>query len=130
VREPDPEADALIRAEAARLNVAPRTIGDAEIIERCMYALINEGAAILADGIAASPADIDLIWCNGYGFPRARGGPMAYADTLGLATVYDGIRRFAVAHGPRYWMAAPLLADLAARHSSFAAWHAQRAGHI
>jgi len=125
-REPDAEVDALIRAEAARLNVAARASSDTEIIERCMYALINEGAAILADGIAASPQDIDVIWCNGYGFPRARGGPMAYADTVGLGSVYDGVRRLAAEHGSRYWTAAPLLADLGGRRSSFAAWHAER----
>jgi 3-hydroxyacyl-CoA dehydrogenase len=127
VREADSEVDALIRAEAVRLNVAPREISDTEIIERCIYALINEGAAILAEGIAASPEDIDIIWCNGYGFPRARGGPMAYADTVGLATVYDGVRRLAAEHGSRYWTAASLLADLGTRHSSFSAWHAERA---
>jgi 3-hydroxyacyl-CoA dehydrogenase len=126
-REPDAAVDALIQAEAARLNIAPRDISDREIIERCIYALINEGAAILADGIAASPADIDVIWCNGYGFPRSRSGPMAYADTVGLGTVYDGVRRLATEHGARYWSAAPLLADLGRRHSSFAAWHAERA---
>jgi len=126
VREADSEVDALIRAEAVRLNVAPREISDTEIIERCIYALINEGAAILAEGIAASPEDIDIIWCNGYGFPRARGGPMAYADTVGLATVYDGVRRLAAEHGSRYWTAASLLADLGGRRSSFAAWHAER----
>jgi 3-hydroxyacyl-CoA dehydrogenase len=125
-RAPDPEVEMLIRAEAARLNIAARDLSDTEIIERCIYALINEGAAILADGIAACPQDIDVIWCNGYGFPRARGGPMAYADTVGLASVYDGIRRLAAEHGSRYWTAAPLLADLGRRHSSFAAWHAER----
>jgi 3-hydroxyacyl-CoA dehydrogenase len=125
-REVDAAVDALIRAEAVRLNVVPRDISDAEIIERCIYALINEGAALLGEGIAASPADIDIIWCNGYGFPRARGGPMAYADTVGLATVYDGVRRLAAEHGPRYWTAAALLADLGGRRSSFAAWHAER----
>ena len=125
----DPEVDALIRAEAARLNVAPRDVSDAAIIERCIYALINEGAAILSDGIAASPLDIDVIWCNGYGFPHARGGPMAYADTVGLAAVYDGITRLALEHGTRYWSAAPLLAQLAAQHSTFAAWQAARTGH-
>ena len=124
----DPQVDALIRAEAARLNVAARDLSDATIIERCMWALINEGAAILSDGIAASPHDIDVIWCNGYGFPRARGGPMAYADTIGLAAVYDGIRRLAVEHGARYWSAAPLLAQLAAQNTTFAAWHAARTG--
>jgi len=127
-RTPDAEVDALIRAEAARLKIAPRDISDTEIIERCIYALINEGAAILADGIAASPEDIDIIWCNGYGFPRARGGPMAYADTVGLASVYDAVQRLAAEHGSRYWTAASLLADLGRRHSSFAAWHAERIG--
>jgi 3-hydroxyacyl-CoA dehydrogenase len=125
-RSPDPEVDVLIRTEAARLKVAPRDISDSEIIERCIYALINEGAAILSDGIAASPQDIDLIWCNGYGFPRARGGPMAYADTVGVGAVYDGLRRLAAVHGARYWSAAALLAELAESGSSFAAWQAAR----
>jgi 3-hydroxyacyl-CoA dehydrogenase len=125
-REPDAEVETLIRAEAARLKIAARDISDTEIIERCIYALINEGALILADGVAASPADIDVIWCNGYGFPRARGGPMAYADTVGLASVYDGVRRLSAEHGSRYWTAAPLLAELGKCHSSFAAWHAKR----
>jgi 3-hydroxyacyl-CoA dehydrogenase len=128
-RRVDPEVDALIRAEAARLNIAPRAASDRAIVERCIYALINEGAAILSDGIAASPLDIDVIWCNGYGFPRARGGPMAYADTVGPAAVYDGITRLAAEHGTRYWRAAPLLAELAAQQRTFAAWQAARTGH-
>jgi 3-hydroxyacyl-CoA dehydrogenase len=128
-RQVDPEVDALIRAEAQRLGIAPRELSDAQIIERCVYALINEGAAILTDGIAYSPLDIDVIWCNGYGFPRARGGPMAYADAIGLGTVYEGIRRLAVEHGARYWSAAPLIAELAAQESTFAAWQAARTGH-
>lgn len=128
-RHPDPEIAALIRAEAARLHVAPRPASDAEIVERCIFALINEGAALLDEGIAAAPGDIDVIWCNGYGFPRARGGPMAYADSLGLATVYDGIARLAAEHGVRYWRAAPLLARLAGEGRTFAAWQATRAAH-
>jgi 3-hydroxyacyl-CoA dehydrogenase len=130
VRHADPEVDALIRAEARRLNIAPRAMSDADIIERCMYALVNEGAAILSDGIAAAPQDIDLIWCNGYGFPRARGGPMAYADSLGPATVHDGIRRLALEHGARYWSPAALLAELAAANTTFAAWQAARSAHV
>jgi 3-hydroxyacyl-CoA dehydrogenase len=127
-RQVDPEVDDLIRAEAARLNIAPRELSDAAILERCIYALINEGAAILSEGIAASPLDIDVIWCNGYGFPRTRGGPMAYADTVGLAAVYDGIKRLALEHGTRYWSAAPLLAELATQNTTFAAWQAARTG--
>ena len=126
-REVDPEVEPLIRAEAARLGIAPRMHGDEEILKRCLYALINEGAAILGEGVAATPRDIDLIWCNGYGFPRERGGPMAYADSLGLATVYEGIRHFAAKYGARYWSVAPLLAQLAAANSTFAAWQAVRA---
>jgi 3-hydroxyacyl-CoA dehydrogenase len=128
-RQVDSEVDVLIRAEAARLNIAPRATSDSAIVERCIYALINEGAAILSEGIAASPLDIDVIWCNGYGFPRTRGGPMAYADTVGLAAVYDGIGRLALEHGTRYWSAAPLVAQLAAQNSTFGAWQAARAGH-
>jgi 3-hydroxyacyl-CoA dehydrogenase len=126
VREVDPDVAVLIRAEAARLGVAPRLASDQEILERCLYALINEGAAILTEGIAASAADIDTIWCNGYGFPRTRGGPMAYADTVGLATVYDGVRQLAAAHGARYWQPAALLEQLGSRGSTFAAWSAER----
>jgi 3-hydroxyacyl-CoA dehydrogenase len=126
-RVPDPEVLELIRAEAARLGVAQREIGDDEIVGRCIHALINEGAAILAEGIAASPADIDVIWCNGYGFPRHRGGPMFHADAIGLPRVLGAIRRFAAAHGERWWTPAPLLVTLAEQDSSFGAWQAARA---
>jgi 3-hydroxyacyl-CoA dehydrogenase len=127
VRQVDPEVDVLIRAEAARLKVAPRPLSDAAIVERCIYALINEGAAVLLEGIAAAPLDIDVIWCNGYGFPRARGGPMAYAGSIGLGTVLDGVSRMAAAQGARFWTAAPLLRKLAASNESFAAWQTLRA---
>jgi 3-hydroxyacyl-CoA dehydrogenase len=126
-RQVDPEVEPLIGAEAARLKVAPRAHGDDEILHRCLYALINEGAAILGEGIAATPGDIDVIWCNGYGFPRERGGPMTYADSLGLATVYDGICKLAAKYGARYWSVAPLLARLAAANGTFAAWRSKRA---
>jgi len=124
---PDPEVDAMIVAEAARLDVERREVPDAEILDRCLFALINEGARILGEGIAASPGDIDAIWCNGYGFPRYRGGPMFHADTIGLDTVLAGVRRFAAAHGPTYWTPAPLLVELAARGDTFTAWQARRA---
>ena len=109
---PDPDVAALIRAEAARLGVAARAVGDAEIVERCMLALINEGARVLDEGIAARSADIDVIWCNGYGFPRDRGGPMFYADTLGLGHVLERIDYYAGLLGARYWTPAPLLGRL------------------
>ena len=93
--------------------------GETEIRERCLFALINEGARLLGEGIAASAADIDAIWCNGYGFPRFRGGPMFYADTLGLATVLEGLERYAREQGAEIWSPAPLLVELVAQGLCF-----------
>ncbi len=126
-RMPDPEVTDLIRAEADRLGVAQRSIGPGEIVTRCILALVNEGARILEGGIAESPDDIDVIWCNGYGFPRHRGGPMFYADTVGLRGVVDAIRELAREHGERYWEPAGLIARLAADEATFAGWQAGRA---
>lgn len=123
-RVSDPEVHALIRAEAGRLGVKQRRVPDEEIIERCIFALVNEGARILEKGIAGSPADIDVIWCNGYGFPRHRGGPMFHADTIGLQAVLEAIQNIAKRAGERYWQPAPLIASLAGQQSSFAAWQA------
>ena len=117
----------LIRVEADRLGIARRDVEPGEIVTRCILALVNEGARILEDGIAESPDDIDVIWCNGYGFPRHRGGPMFYADTVGLRGVVDAIRALAREHGERYWEPAGLLARLAADGATFAAWQAGRA---
>jgi len=121
-RTPDPEVVELIRAEAARLGVAQRAIDPNEIVTRCVLALVNEGARVLEEGIAASAADIDVIWCNGYGFPRHRGGPMFYADTIGLPAVVDGIRALAREHGSRDWTPAGLLVTLAGEGASVASW--------
>ncbi|HVS78064.1 MAG TPA: 3-hydroxyacyl-CoA dehydrogenase NAD-binding domain-containing protein [Steroidobacteraceae bacterium] len=121
-READPEVADLARAEARRLGVAQRAIPDEEIVERCIYALVNEGARLLEEGIAGSGADIDVIWCNGYGFPRSRGGPMFYADTVGLPQVLSAIERYREARGPRYWSPAPLLERLARAGGSLAGY--------
>jgi 3-hydroxyacyl-CoA dehydrogenase len=118
-RTNDPEVLELIKAEAERLGVTRRALDDREIVERCMYALINEGAQILDEGIARNAADIDVIWCNGYGYPRTRGGPMFFADTLGLPQVLDGIRRYEREQGSRYWTAAKRLVDLARDNRRF-----------
>jgi 3-hydroxyacyl-CoA dehydrogenase len=91
---PDPEVRELARSEAARLGIAQREIGDEEILTRCIYALINEGARILEEGIAQRPGDIDTVWINGYGFPPYRGGPMYYADAIGAKAIYDRICRY------------------------------------
>jgi len=123
-RAPDPEVEAMITAEAGRLGIERRTVADEEICRRCLFALINEGARLLGEGIAALPGDIDAIWCNGYGFPRFRGGPMFYADSVGLGVVLDGVYRFAETLGREYWKPAPLLEELARGGGTFEAWRA------
>jgi 3-hydroxyacyl-CoA dehydrogenase len=124
---PDPEAEALILAESVRLGVTRRAIASEEIIDRCVLALINAGADLLASGIAVSAADIDAIWCNGYGFPRLRGGPMFYADTIGLERVVAELDRFAVQFGRPAWRPADYLRQLADERMNFA--DADAAGH-
>jgi len=101
-RRPDPEVDAIVARERERLAVPSREIGDDEIVERCVYALVLEGARILDDGIARSARDIDTIWVNGYGFPRPRGGPMQYAQSVGLAHVLEDVRAFEKSD-PEFW---------------------------
>src|SRR6185437_1740174 len=99
-------------------------IQPAEIVDRCTYALVNEGARILEEGYAARAVDIDIIYINGYGFPAHRGGPMWYADTVGLKKVYDRITEFQRIHG-ELWEPAPLLKKLAAAGGTFAGYGQQ-----
>ena len=115
---PDPEVEAMIVAESERRGIARRGIDAREIVERCMYQLVNEGAKILEEGIAARASDIDVIYANGYGFPRWRGGPMFHADLVGLKTVYDSVSRFYDRFGEA-WRPAPLLERLAAAGQTF-----------
>jgi 3-hydroxyacyl-CoA dehydrogenase len=103
-RRVDPEAVDIIRAESERLGVVPREWADEEIVERCVLALIREGAELLQRKVARSEADIDVIWCNGYGFPRERGGPMFHGMTLGWRHVLRRLRDFAVEPGGEYWL--------------------------
>jgi 3-hydroxyacyl-CoA dehydrogenase len=104
---------------AAEAGIARREINDEEIIERAMYALVNEGAKILEEGFALRAVDIDIIYINGYGYPAWRGGPMWYADTVGLKKVYDRIARFEAEHG-EIWKPAALLKQLADQGKTFA----------
>jgi 3-hydroxyacyl-CoA dehydrogenase len=116
---PDPEVTALVRQWAAGANIAQREISSEEIVERCIYALVNEGARILEQGYALRAVDIDIIYLNGYGFPAYRGGPMWYADTVGLKKVYQRICEFQKQHG-ELWTPAPLLQRLAEQNKTFA----------
>ncbi|MBI4988996.1 MAG: enoyl-CoA hydratase/isomerase family protein [Rhodocyclales bacterium] len=125
-RTPDPEAIAMFAAEAQRLGVPQRKPSQQEIRERCLYAMINEGALLLEEGIAVRASDIDIVYASGYGFPRYRGGPMFYADTVGLKVIYDKILEFRKTLDPQYWQPAPLLEKLAKAGSSFAQWQAER----
>ena len=109
-----PEALELFANEARRLGIERRSIPDEEIVERCILALINEGATVLEEGVALRAADIDVVYTSGYGFPRHRGGPMFYADTLGLDHVVARIRALARHHDPQYWQPSALLERLAA----------------
>jgi len=118
---PDPAMDALIASYRGELGIAPRKIADQEIVDRCIYALVNEGARILEDGIALRASDIDVVYLTGYGFPLYRGGPMHYADTVGLFNVIRAMRRFAASGrgDPAFWQPAPLLARLAGEGQTF-----------
>ena len=117
---PDPVTEQMIVEYRAANGITPRPISDEEIVERCMYALVNEGARILEEGIAARASDIDLVYLNGYGFPAHRGGPMLYADIVGLPNVVRALRRFAAEPGADpSWQPAPLLLKLAEAGKTF-----------
>jgi 3-hydroxyacyl-CoA dehydrogenase len=115
---PDPEIQALIEGVSRKLGIRRRSFTKEEVVERCIFALINEGAKILEEGIALRASDVDLVWIHGYGFPRHRGGPMFYADTVGVKKVYERVARFYEEQGE--WMRpAPLLERLAREDGRF-----------
>jgi 3-hydroxyacyl-CoA dehydrogenase len=116
---PDPEVNALLSKWRAEAGIPQRQISPEEIVDRCIYALINEGARILAEGYALRAVDIDIIYVNGYGFPAYRGGPMWYADAVGLPKVYHCICQFQQQHG-ELWSPAPLIKHLAEAGKTFA----------
>jgi 3-hydroxyacyl-CoA dehydrogenase len=122
----DPEVDRIISERQEKAGITPRAISPEEIVERTIYALVNEGARILEEGIALRPVDIDVIYISGYGFPAHRGGPMFYADTVGLPKVYNRIREFEAQHG-KLWTPAPLLKFLAESGKTFSDWRREHA---
>jgi len=122
----DPEVTALVRKWSADAGIPQRQISAAEIIDRCVYALVNEGARILEEGYALRAVDIDIIYINGYGFPAYRGGPMWHADTVGLQKVYQRICEFHQQHG-ELWTPAPLLQRLAETGMTFAEFDKEQA---
>jgi 3-hydroxyacyl-CoA dehydrogenase len=116
---PDPEIEKLIVGYSKEIGVARRQVSDQEIVERCMYALANEGAKILEEGIALRASDVDMVYLTGYGFPLYRGGPMFYADTVGLRNVVAAMAKYAEGRNGQYWKPAALLAKLAAEGKTF-----------
>ena len=117
----DPVVDEVVDAYRKEAGVTPRKVSDQEIVERCIYALVNEGARILEEGIAQRASDIDIVYLMGYGFPPFRGGPMLYADTMHLINVVRTMKRFAANPrvDPAFWQPAPLIARLAAEGKTF-----------
>ena len=117
---PDPVVKELIEKNSAEAGIKRREISDDEILERCIYALVNEGAKILEEGIAIRSVDIDITYMNGYGFPKHRGGPMHYADQVGLDKVLERIRHYYEQSGEDDWKPAPLIEKLVAEGKGFA----------
>src|SRR6185503_20011847 len=124
---PDPEVEKIIVEESTKAGITRRKLSDAEIVERLVYALVNEGARILEEGIAMRASDIDMVYLNGYGFPLHRGGPMCYADAVGLFSVEASMRRFAKnpLTDQAFWKPAGLIQALAAKGGSFASLDAE-----
>jgi len=122
-RKPAPNPDMpAISAEAARTaGIEQRQIGPEEIVDRCICSLVNEGARVLEEGTAYRASDIDVVFANGYGFPGWRGGPMFYADSMGLEAVLGKVRQYEERFGSGLWSPAPLLVELALSGQSFSA---------
>jgi 3-hydroxyacyl-CoA dehydrogenase len=116
--QPDPEVEAIIAAASKKGGISRRTIDKKEIVERLIFPMINEGAQILKEGIAQRPSDIDVIWVYGYGWPVYRGGPMFWADQVGLKTIRDRMNEWRKTQGEE-WTPAPLLDRLASEGKTF-----------
>jgi 3-hydroxyacyl-CoA dehydrogenase len=116
-----PVVEKMIEDYRKELGITPRKIGDEEIVQRLVFSLVNEAAKILEEGIASKASDIDMVYLTGYGFPLHRGGPMCYADQVGLFNVVQAMKRFAANphDDAAFWQPAPLLAKLAAEGKSF-----------
>ena len=118
---PDPEVEQMIRSFGERQGVAPREVTDQEVLERCLYPMVNEGAKILEERIAIRASDVDVVWINGYGWPVYTGGPMFWADSIGLGEVAAKIEAYHGSLGGAHWSISPLLAQLASSGSTFQA---------
>jgi 3-hydroxyacyl-CoA dehydrogenase len=127
-RHDDPEAQSILARRASELGIEARAHTDQEILERCIFPLLNEGLRIVDEGIAQRASDVDVVWCMGYGFPRYRGGPMFYADTIGLPALLAGIQKYRDRFGPMHWEPAPLLVRLVREGRTLADFERERRG--
>jgi 3-hydroxyacyl-CoA dehydrogenase len=125
-RHDDSEALAILHARAKKLGIERREHTAKEIVERCLFPLMNEGIRILQEGVAIRASDVDVVWTAGYGFPRYRGGPLFYADTIGPKALLDGILKYQKLFGPMHWQPASLLVELAHKGMSIADWERAR----
>ena len=125
--KPSPVTEKIIKDFVSKSGENPRTIGDDEILERCIYPMINEAAKILEEGKAIRPSDIDVVWVNGYGWPVYRGGPMHFADSVGLDKVVAKMKEFQATMGDAFKPAA-LLEKLVAEGKKFAEMRRRRSG--
>ena len=125
-RHDDPQALKILRAKAKELGVERREHNETEIVERCLYPLMNEGFRILEERIAMRSGDIDVVWTSGYGFPRYRGGPMFHAETIGLDVLLEGMNKYRDAFGPMHWEPAELLVRLVGENRSLREWSTGR----
>ncbi|OLC69291.1 MAG: hypothetical protein AUH79_01735 [Betaproteobacteria bacterium 13_1_40CM_4_64_4] len=116
---PDPAVEAMLIEHARARGIERRAIAPAEIVERCLIGMINEGAKIVDEGVVSRASDVDVVWLAGYGFPRYRGGPLFYADRLGAKHVLERLRALRERFGAAYWMPAPALERLAAADAGF-----------
>jgi 3-hydroxyacyl-CoA dehydrogenase len=125
-RHDDPEAIEILKDAARRLDIPQRTHSADEIVERCLYPLINEGIRILEEDVALRASDVDVVWCAGYGFPRYRGGPLFYADSIGLKAVLDGMLKYRDLFGPMHWQPATLLTRLVSEGRTLKEWEGEK----
>jgi 3-hydroxyacyl-CoA dehydrogenase len=116
---PDPEAEAILAAYRSEHKIPQRAVSDEEIVQRLMFALVNEGAAILREGIAQRPSDVDVVYITGYGYPATKGGPMFFANEFGLDKVLEAMRRFQQGYQGGQWQPDPLLVHLAEQGKKF-----------
>ncbi len=118
-KSPEPEVEKIINEFSAKMGKTRREFSDDEILERCIYPMINEGAKILEEGMSFRPSDIDVVWVNGYGWPVYRGGPMHYADSIGLKNVAARLKEFQKQDNDDFWQPAPLIEKLVAENKGF-----------